>query len=479
MSKQIVGDVAVGRHVYIGGNANVSGNATIKQNLKVDGWLDAKNIKHTNKGLFPSSNALNEAYPEPELGWYALVGERIPAKIYIVEDGEWKDSNKESNDLEVTLTDYVTKGELQTELTEVTETSNNAISIANEASTQVSAMGDQISNNQSAIATLQSSTEQTGNKVLQLESTLSEHSLNIEIHGSLINENDEAIAKHRSDVVNDVARLDAKNAEQDSEINEIKQSVQGVSNSNRDLGNEFHSFKDEVETKQYQVDNKITNVETLNAKQTLWHEAHSIINLHRFVNFAVTESATFVDWMTQVPSQLIRNGLIVMINTAKGWEAWQLVNADEYLAVTGYKKIDWDNSLVLTEINALKARIDNEVANLELEDSMINNKIEEANVAIVAEIDLRKAKDAEQDTRISQLEENGEQQKIFNVGVETHIMQTENDYIGVEDADGNGTLFPRVIALEGRVDSVDLFIREIELRLDALNSRISALENKL
>lgn len=448
MSKQIVGDVAVGRHVYIGGNANVSGNATIKQNLKVDGWLDAKNIKHTNKGLFPSSNALNEAYPEPELGWYALVGERIPAKIYIVEDGEWKDSNKESNDLEVTLTNYVTKGELQAELTEVTETSNNAITIANEASTQVSAMGDQIASNQSAIATLQSSTEQTDNKVSQLESTLSEHSLNIEIYGSLINENDEAIAKHRSDVVKDVARLDAKNVAQDSEINGIKQSVQGVSNSNRDLGNEFHSFKDEVETKQYQVDNKITNVETLNAKQTLWHEAHSIINLHRFVNFAVTESATFVDWMTQVPSQLIRNGLIVLINTSKGWESWQLVNADMYLEVTGYKKIDWDNSLVLTEINALKARIDNEVANLELEDSMINDKIEEINVAITAEIDLRKAKDAEQDGKISDIENQINAQQVLLTDMESTLTNHTDDV---------ATLFAKIEALEAKVLKLEDF----------------------
>lgn len=434
MSKQIVGDVAVGRHVYIGGNANVSGNATIKQNLKVDGWLDAKNIKHTNKGLFPSIDALNEAYPEPELGWYALVGDTIPAEIYIVEDGVWKDSNKESNDLEVTLTNYVTKGELQAELTEVTETSNNAITIANEASTQVSAMGDQIASNRSAIATLQSSTGQTDDKVSQLESTLSEHSLDIEIYDSRISENTESIEKHRSDVVNDVARLDAKNVAQDSEINGIKQSVQANANSFHTIEQSLNMFKDEVETKQHQVDNKITNVETLNAKQSLWHEAHSIINLHQFVNFASFDMGVFSEYMNQVPSQLIRNGLIVLFNEKGKWQAQQLVDTDAYTEPTGYVKLDWNNSTLESKISTLESQIKDiqgDVSNL--------YSLDEAQATI--------------------LDEHGGE--IGSLKASISVLEGKVD------------------ALTHRLDSIDLFIREIELRLDAFNSRISALENKL
>ena len=45
------GDVSIGRHVGIGGNANVQGNATVKKNLKVEGWLDAKNIKGDRKSV--------------------------------------------------------------------------------------------------------------------------------------------------------------------------------------------------------------------------------------------------------------------------------------------------------------------------------------------------------------------------------------------------------------------------------------------
>lgn len=451
MSEVIVGDLNVGRDIYSGGNANVMGNATIKRNLKVEGWLEAKNIKHIAKGLFQSQEALEEAYPEPQNGWVAFVGKGFPADTYIAEGGKWEKTGVET-DLEVELDNYVNKDDLNTRL--------NGYATAD----QVDGLHNDIESNQSAIATLQSSTEQTDNKVSQLESTLSEHSLNIEIYGSRINENTESIAKHRSDVVKDVARLDAKSAEQDEQISNAVKNANDAIGFTTTIEGSLQNLRDEVGVKNTQVDNKLATIETLNAKQSLWHEAHSIINLHRFVNFAVTESATFADWMTQVPSQLIRNGLIVMINTVKGWEAWQLVNADMYLEVSGYKKLDWDNSMVETQIKIIQA-----------------------------EVDLRKAKDVEQDIRIGQLEENGEQQKAFNTGVENHIMQTENDYIGVKDADGKGALFSRVIALEAKVKSLEELatsnmytITELEETCHNLDiictqliERVSILENKL
>lgn len=72
-TKQIDGDVAVGRNVSAGGDANVQGNARIGHDLKVEGWLEAKNIKGVNKGLFASASALREAYPRPHDGWFAGV----------------------------------------------------------------------------------------------------------------------------------------------------------------------------------------------------------------------------------------------------------------------------------------------------------------------------------------------------------------------------------------------------------------------
>ena len=88
-TKQIDGDVAVGRNVSAGGNANIQGNARIGHNLKVEGWLEAKNIKGPFKGLFKTETKLKEVYPAPHNGWYALVGDTVPAQVYIAIGGEW------------------------------------------------------------------------------------------------------------------------------------------------------------------------------------------------------------------------------------------------------------------------------------------------------------------------------------------------------------------------------------------------------
>lgn len=86
---EIEGDVSVGRHVGVGGNANIQGNATVKKNLKVDGWLDAKNIKGANKGIFTTVEKLREAYPRPHDGWWAIVGRSLPGPVYVGDGGAW------------------------------------------------------------------------------------------------------------------------------------------------------------------------------------------------------------------------------------------------------------------------------------------------------------------------------------------------------------------------------------------------------
>lgn len=88
-TKQIDGDVAVGRNVNIGGKANIRGSAKIGHNLKVEGWLDAPNVKGPNKGLFKTAVQLREAYPNPHEGWWALVGDTLPAHVYMADGGSW------------------------------------------------------------------------------------------------------------------------------------------------------------------------------------------------------------------------------------------------------------------------------------------------------------------------------------------------------------------------------------------------------
>lgn len=113
MSEVIIGDLNVGRNIYNGGDVTIAGSTIIRRNLKVNGWLDAKNIKDPNKGLYKSVETLKESHPEPMIGWYALVGDTLPAKVYRAEekDGiiEWVYTGVNSGELDVDINDYVDK----------------------------------------------------------------------------------------------------------------------------------------------------------------------------------------------------------------------------------------------------------------------------------------------------------------------------------------------------------------------------------
>ncbi len=69
---QIDGDVVM-RNLTAQGSANVQGNVRVGHDLKVEGWLEAKNIKSANKGLFQTRESLEAAYPTPQDGWFAGV----------------------------------------------------------------------------------------------------------------------------------------------------------------------------------------------------------------------------------------------------------------------------------------------------------------------------------------------------------------------------------------------------------------------
>ena len=86
---QIDGDVSVGRNVSLGGKAEIAGSAHIGHNLKVDGWLEAPNIKGANKGIFLTVQELREAYPVPHDGWMAGVGASTPFTAYVGKGGDW------------------------------------------------------------------------------------------------------------------------------------------------------------------------------------------------------------------------------------------------------------------------------------------------------------------------------------------------------------------------------------------------------
>lgn len=117
------GSVAVGRDVTVGGRSIVRGNATFDRDVYISGWLNARNIRGAGKGLYETVDKLNSAYPNPENGWFALVGDTLPADIYRAWGGEWKATGQKG-------------GEPVLEIAKLTELSE---SLENEVSARVAA----------------------------------------------------------------------------------------------------------------------------------------------------------------------------------------------------------------------------------------------------------------------------------------------------------------------------------------------------
>ena len=103
---QIDGDVSVGRNVAVGGRVTVQGSSQFKGSVKIEGWLDAKNIKGANKGIFTSIEKLKAAYPLPHDGWWAIVGKTLPGPIYVGDGGEWVATGEEGGNPTVDSEQY-------------------------------------------------------------------------------------------------------------------------------------------------------------------------------------------------------------------------------------------------------------------------------------------------------------------------------------------------------------------------------------
>ena len=103
---QIDGDVSVGRNVSIGGNTTIQGKGHVKGSFKVDGWLEAKNIKGANKGVFTTVEKLREAYPRPHDGWWAIVGRSLPSPVYVAEGGVWVATGENGGNPTVDIEQY-------------------------------------------------------------------------------------------------------------------------------------------------------------------------------------------------------------------------------------------------------------------------------------------------------------------------------------------------------------------------------------
>lgn len=102
-NEAIQGNLSTSRDITAGGHLNVHGNSVFDHNVVIKGWLDAKNIKGPCKGLYASLDALKEAYPRPMPGWYALVGNTLPADVYRSDGGEWVATGEQGGEVNLYL----------------------------------------------------------------------------------------------------------------------------------------------------------------------------------------------------------------------------------------------------------------------------------------------------------------------------------------------------------------------------------------
>ena len=102
-NEAIQGNLSVSRDHVVGGHLKARGNSQFDHNVVIKGWLDAKNIKGPCKGLYASEEALKKAYPKPMAGWYALVGDTLPADVYRVDGGEWVATGEKGGEVSLYL----------------------------------------------------------------------------------------------------------------------------------------------------------------------------------------------------------------------------------------------------------------------------------------------------------------------------------------------------------------------------------------
>ena len=102
-NEAIQGNLSVSRDYVVGGHLKARGNSQFDHNVVIKGWLDAKNIKGPCKGLYASEEALKKAYPKPMPGWYALVGDTLPADVYRVDGGEWVATGEKGGEVNLYL----------------------------------------------------------------------------------------------------------------------------------------------------------------------------------------------------------------------------------------------------------------------------------------------------------------------------------------------------------------------------------------
>ena len=162
---QIDGDVSVGRNVAVGGRVTVQGSSQFKGSVKIEGWLDAKNIKGANKGIFTSIEKLKAAYPLPHDGWWAIVGKTLPGPIYVGDGGEWVATGEEGGNPTVDSEQYnEAVAELQGDIALLEQDVKDIEAKDKAQDTQLTTIGGQVNNLQTKLNTVESTANEAKTK---------------------------------------------------------------------------------------------------------------------------------------------------------------------------------------------------------------------------------------------------------------------------------------------------------------------------
>jgi len=172
---QIDGDVSVGRNVAVGGRVTVQGSSQFKGSVKVEGWLDAKNIKGANKGIFTSVEKLKEAYPLPHDGWWAIVGKTLPGPIYVGDGGEWVATGEEGGNPTIDSEQYnEAVAELQSDMALMQQDIKDIEDKNKAQDTQLTSQGNNINAIQTQVNTVQTTANEAKTKANAVGAELTE-----------------------------------------------------------------------------------------------------------------------------------------------------------------------------------------------------------------------------------------------------------------------------------------------------------------
>ncbi len=109
MNYQTDQSASIGGNLHVGGRVTAAGHAVFSRNVRIEGWLDAPNLRSPCLGLFESMDDLQAACRSPRPGQWALVvggtGDdgSLLTTVCTYGDGGWKAGRTCRIDIDVDL----------------------------------------------------------------------------------------------------------------------------------------------------------------------------------------------------------------------------------------------------------------------------------------------------------------------------------------------------------------------------------------